>query len=69
MSYLDYINKLSELKQIIVDGGGGIDDIEAVVRLIGFLVVLAMEAVVILLLVTVIAVTMTSLPNNDYSHG
>ena len=61
MSYLDYINKLSELKQTIVDGGGGIDDIEAVVRLIGFLVVLAMKAVVILLLVTVIAVTMTSL--------
>lgn len=61
MSYLDYINKLSELKQTIVDGGSGIDDIEAVVRLIGFLVVLAMKAVVILLLVTVIAVTVTSL--------
>ena len=60
MSYLDYINKLSELKQTIVDGGG-IDDIEAVVRLIEFLVVLVMKAVVILLLVTVIAVTMTSL--------
>lgn len=61
MSYLDYINKLSELKQTIVDGGGGIDDIEVVVRLIGFIVVLAMKAIVILLLVTMMAVTMTSL--------
>lgn len=61
MSYLDYINKLSELKQTIVDSGSGIDDIEAVVRLMGFFAVLTMKAVAILLLVTVISVTITSL--------
>lgn len=61
MSYLDYINKLSELKQTIVGGGNGVDDIEAIVELMGVLVVLVVKAAGILLLAVVIAVIVTSL--------
>ena len=61
MSYLDYINKVSELKQTIVGGGNGVDDIEAIVKLMGVLVVLVVKAACILLLAVVIAAIMTSL--------
>lgn len=60
MSYLEYINKLSELKQTIV-GGSSSDNIETVVWLIGFLFSLAVVGIVILILSTVVAVIMTSL--------
>lgn len=61
MSYLDYINKLSELKQTIVGGGNGVDDIKAIVKLMNVLVVLVVKAAVILLLAVVIAGIMISL--------
>lgn len=60
MSYLEYINKLSELKQTIV-GGSSSDNIETAVWLIGFLFSLAVVGIVILILFTVVAVIMTSL--------
>lgn len=60
MSYLEYVNKLSELKQTIV-GGSSSDNIETVVWLIGFLFSLAVVGIVILILTIVVAVTMTSL--------
>lgn len=60
MSYLEYINKLSELKQTIVGGSSG-DNIETIVWLIGFLFSLAVVGIVILILSTVVAVIMTSL--------
>ena len=60
MSYLDYINKLSELKQTIVGGSSG-DNIETIVWLVGFLFSLAVVGIVILILSTVVAVIMTSL--------
>lgn len=60
MSYLEYINKLSELKQTIVGGSSG-DNIETVDWLIGFLFSLAVVGIVILILSTVVAVIMTSL--------
>lgn len=60
MSYLEYINKLSELKQTIV-GGSSSDNIETIVWLIGFLFSLAVVGTVILILSTVLAVIMTSL--------
>lgn len=60
MSYLEYINKLSELKQTIV-GGSSIDNIETIVWFIGFLLTLVVVAVVALILITVVAVIMTSL--------
>lgn len=60
MSYLEYINKLSELKQTIV-GGSSSDNIETVVWLIGFLFSLAVVGIVTLILITVLAVIMTSL--------
>lgn len=60
MSYLEYINKLSELKQTIVGGSSG-DNIETIVWLVGFLFSLAVVGIVILILSTVVAVIMTSL--------
>lgn len=60
MSYLEYINKLSELKQTIV-GGSSSDNIETVVWLIGFLFSLTVVGIVILILSTVAVVIMTSL--------
>jgi hypothetical protein len=60
VSYLEYIDKLSELKQTIV-GGSSSDNIETVVWLIGFLFSLAVVGIVILILSTVVAVIMTSL--------
>lgn len=60
MSYLEYINKLSELKQTIV-GGSSIDNIETTVWFIGFLLAFAVGAVIILILLLVVVVIMTSL--------
>ena len=60
MSYLEYINKLSELKQTIVDGGSS-DNIETTVWFIGFLLTLVVVGIVTLILITVVAVIMTSL--------
>ena len=60
MSYLEYINKLSELKQTIV-GGSSSDNIETVVWLIGFLFSLVVVGIVILILSTLVAVIMMSL--------
>ena len=57
---MEYINKLSELKQTIV-GGSSSDNIETVVWLIGFLFSLVVVGIVILILSTVAAVIMTSL--------
>lgn len=60
MSYLEYINKLSELKQTIV-GGSTSDNIETTVWFIGFLFTLAVVAGITLILFTVVVVIMTSL--------
>lgn len=57
---MEYINKLSELKQTIVGGSSG-DNIETIVWLVGFLFSLAVVGIVILILSTVVAVIMTSL--------
>lgn len=60
MSYLEYINKLSELKQTIV-GGSSSDNIETVIWFMGFLLTLVVVGIVTLILITVLAVIMTSL--------